>query len=143
MNARDDQPRVPKGAMGAGRFDAIHGAESGLSLNLPPGGLLIREGLFESLSIPSDLSDLELAAVTDPDQAPVSVRVMAAATPYAGVAARAAADPHPLVRAIAYTSPQLEPMTAALLERDPEVCRALDLVVGTDFRDRSASAVPV
>lgn len=134
--------RVPKGVRTGGQFaaNAHREPEPGITAD---GGLpsvgdacpdelrtlaqspdpLVRAEVTSSVRVPDDV----LETLAEPDQ-PTAVRLAAAGTGYAGTADRAAADPHPLVRAVALTGWDLSEVHRDRLRRDPEVQRVMGLI---------------
>jgi len=124
------QPRQPAGSPQGGQFTSTPGGqEATLNLGAPHHHGRIREGLFDVTTLPADLTDAELDAITDPKVAPVRVRALAAASPYAGVADRCVNDPHAVVRCIAATHWQVTPQELTRLLSDPPTAHALSIIV--------------
>lgn len=71
-----------------------------------------------------NLTTAQMQALADPQSQPVPVRLAVSALSSPGVAARAAADPNPLVRQRAlHFGWDLDPDTVDALRRDPEIAR--------------------
>ncbi len=117
------EPQVHVGAEPAFPSVASAGVEEIRALAATSKDPIVLAELTSSPVIPDDV--LEQLAATDQD---TSVRLAAANTGYAGTADRAAEDPHPLVRAVAYSSWDLSDANRRRLGSDRKVQHVMGLI---------------
>ena len=86
----------------------------------------VRVDVLTSSQVPYDV----VAELADPSTQPLIVRHAVAASFHAGAAARAAADPSPVVRAVAIGGWDLDEATRANLANDAEVAEVLGVLRG-------------